>query len=228
MRKKYTFSILIFSLAVLFECGAVFAQSADFTGSAGSDISGTYTVIMKRVEISTDGTSWVTLGDTQTSFNIASGDAGATIGTFISNASIPVGTYTRLRATQSRRITIKGRSGAQGGNYYYTTTANGIHSGSGMYLAGAVAVASWPPADYEGVDFQVPADATGQPGETLVISGDDMIMTKDLSGDPIVISEGATLPMSLSFDTQNMIGFQSVGSGNYIFFPMAPRQTYAD
>ncbi len=100
-------------------------------------------------------------------------------------------------------------------------------NGLGGFKAGSVAVAGWPPADYEAVAFQVPADAQGQPGETLEISGDDMIITKDLSSSPIVITEGETKAMALSFNTQSMIGFEAAGA-DYIFYPMAPQQTYSE
>lgn len=196
-----------------------------FYGDAGSEVDGTYTVTIKKMEISQDGTTWVTLGESEQSFNIASKSAGASIGSYISNFSIPVGTYNYLKVTLSRTITIKGRSGNQGGNYYYTTTSAG--QANGFYKAGSVAASSWPPNDYEDVSFQVPDNAQGGAGETLAISGDDMIVTKDLSSTPIVIAEGQTKSMIISFNTKEMIGFEAVGS-DYIFYPMAPQQSYSE
>jgi hypothetical protein len=54
-----------------------------------------------------------------------------------------------------------------------------------------------------------------------------MIITKDMSATPIVINKGQSKAMSISFNTASMIGFQTSGA-DYIFFPMAPQQTYSE
>ena len=227
MFRREFLTILVICLVVLLFAGELYAQpNPAFYGDAGAEIDGTYIVTIKKIEISQDGTTWVTLGEKECSFNIASGDVGASIGNYISNSSVPTGTYTRLRITQSRMITIKGRSGNVGGNYYYTTTSAGRVNG--FYKAGSVATGGWPPVDYEAVSFQVPADAQGQAGETLEISGDNMIITKDLSSNPIVIRKGQAKAMMISFNTQNMIGFEAAGPVDYVFYPMAPQQSYSE
>jgi len=110
-----------------------------FTGNAGSEVSGTYTITIKKMEISTDGNTWVTLGESTQDFNIAGYSIGDSVGSYISNNSIPAGTYNYLRITQSRTMTIKGRSGDQdsgaGVLYYYTSTQNGAFNG--FYKAGS-------------------------------------------------------------------------------------------
>lgn len=195
--KRLSIFLLVLIVIGLIKTDIYAQPNPAFYGDAGSEVDGTYTVTMKKIEISEDGSTWVTLGEQTQSFNIASGSAGASIGSYISNSSVPVGTYNYLRITQSRTITIKGRSGDQNGNYYYTTTSQG--KVSGFYKA----------------------------GETLVISGNDMIITKDQSSNPIVISEGQTKSMAISFNTESMIGFEAAGS-DYIFYPMAPQESYSE
>jgi len=64
-------------------------------------------------------------------------------------------------------------------------------------------------------------------GETLTLTSTDMIITKNLSATPIIISEGATKGMVMSFNTANMIGFESADTG-YIFYPLPPRSNYSE
>ncbi|HIC92098.1 MAG TPA: hypothetical protein EYP21_08605 [Syntrophaceae bacterium] len=221
--KTRIFIIFIFSGIILSTiCQYSYAQpNPAFYGDAGSEVSGTYTITIKKIEISQDGSTFITVGEGDLTFNIAGGSAGATIGNYVTNSSIPPGTYTTIRITLSRTITIKGRSGNQGGNYYYTTTSAG--QVSGFYKAGSVAVGSWPPGDYAAVSFQVPSDAEGEAGETLEIIGDDMRTTKDFVN-PIVVKAGETQTISISFNTQRMIGFEAAGP-NYIFYPMPPEES---
>ena len=54
-----------------------------------------------------------------------------------------------------------------------------------------------------------------------------MIMTENISDDPLVIQEGMTQSMYVSFNTANMIGFELAGA-NYLFYPMPPEENYAD
>lgn len=189
-----------------------------FYGDAGSEVSGTYTVTIKKIEISQDGSNWVTIGEGNKSFNIASGDAGTQIGSYASNSSIPAGTYRYIRNTLSRTMIIKGQADS-GGTTYYTSTQNGTAGTNPTFYK-----ASTDPNQYEAVSFQVPADAEAGSGETLVISGDDMISTKSFPT-PMVINAGQTVSMGVSFNTKSMIGFQSAEGGGYIFYPMPPAQT---
>jgi hypothetical protein len=233
MRRLRKLSFLLVFLIIGITKNKIYAQpNPAFYGDAGSEVNGTYTVTIKKIEISKDGTNWVTLGEKTQSFNIASQSIGATIGSYISNTSIPIGTYNYLKITQSRTITIKGRSDDQdptaGVLYYYTSTQNGTFNG--FYKAGST-TSAWdnnnPPSDYEAVAFQVPADAEGGSGETLVISGNDMIVTKDLTSNPIIINEGENKSMVVSFNTQSMIGFESADTG-YLFYPMPPQENYSE
>ncbi len=225
--KLFAYLVLIM-IVVCMNNLLIYAQEYDFLGDAGD---GTYTVTMKKVEISQDNSTWVTLAEGEKSFNIASKAVGETIDSYISNVAVPAGTYNYLRITQSRTITIQGQ-GSNGGTTYYTTTQNGKDPGGTFYKAitdaeciGGDCVVS---GEYEAVPFQVPADASSSiPGETLTISGDDMIIVKDMTSTPLVFVKGQSKSMSLSFKTASMIGFKNVG-GNIIFFPMPPQQIYSE
>lgn len=152
-------------------------------------------------------------------FNIASGDAGDTMGNYLSNSSIPAGTYTKFRVTLSRTQTIKGQ-GSYLGTTYYTTTQNGTveQGGTTFYKA------TTDPTKYEGVSFKVPADAECEADEVLEIIGDDMRVTKSFAT-PLVINEGETQTISLSFNTKEMIGFEAIGGGEFIFYPLPPQES---
>jgi len=102
---------------------------------------------------------------------------------------------------------------------YYTSTQNGTAGTNPVFYKAATNA-----AEYEAVSFQVPAEAQGSFGETLVISGDDLISTVSFPT-PMVISEGQNVSMGVSFNTQSMIGFESAGEGDYLFYPMPPVQT---
>jgi len=104
-RKICLFMICIFLVTVVTYAAQ---PNPTFYGNAGSEVNGTYTITIKKIEISQDGSNWVTIGEGSRSFNIASGRVGAQIGSYASNSSIPSGTYRYVRNTLSRTITIKG------------------------------------------------------------------------------------------------------------------------
>lgn len=218
------FKIFIFSGIIIFVISQYLHAQPNplFYGDAGG---GTYSVTMKKMEISKDGTNFVTIGEGDMAFDMASGSVGASIGNYVSNSSIPAGTYTTFRATMSRTQNIKGQ-----GDYlattYYTTTQNG--TAGDFYKAitdaecvGGDCVAS---GEYEAVTFEVPADAEGEAGETLEIIGADMRTTKAF-GNPIVVGEGTSQTISVSFNTASMIGFEEADPGEYIFYPMPPEES---
>lgn len=224
-RRNNTLIMLIVAMTFMFMPGG-YAQNPDFRGAAGDSVDGQYTITIRKIEISQDGTSWITLAESDQSFNIASVAIGQSMGSYLNVSNVSVGTYTRLRVTLSRTMTIKGRTlNPQAGNYYYTTTQNG--QTAGFNNAGVSAVLPLP-ANYEAVTFQVPADAQeSQADVSMQISGDNMIMTENISDDPIVISEGQVQDMFVSFNTDNMVGFEQAGP-NYIFYPLPPEENFAD
>lgn len=215
MFRRQFLIILVTYLAALLLAVELYAQTPNFLGDAGKEVNGTYTITIKKIEISQDGNTWVTLADTEQSMNIASGNMGATIGSYVSNVLVPEGTYTQLRTTLSRTITIKGQ-GADGGTTYYTTTQNGKSADGLFYYATANS------GDYEAATIRVPDDAQG-----VELLDGDMRVTTDISGSPLVIAKGQNKSVSLSFNTKSMIGFQGTAP-NFIFYPMPPQPEYSE
>jgi len=200
---------------------------ANFCGSAD----GQYTVTLKKIEFSTDGVNFITVGESSgTSFNIASMNVGSDFQSFISNRNIPAGTYNYIRITMSRTISFKGRTTDKvNGDYYYTSQATGT-SPDPPYFPIAASCSTWPPSGgdpaYDVVSIRIPDDAVehSAPGETMefVNNNQDVRMTRELSS-PIVITEGQSKTLRIKFYTQGMIGFDGSG-GNYIVFPLPPVQ----
>lgn len=206
-------------------------EGNSFCGAAGGEIGGQYMITIKKIELSTDGTNFITVGESNgTTFNIANMSAGSDFQSFVSNETIPAGTYNYLRITMSRTITFKGM-GQNAGTYYYTSNATGT-SPNPPYFPLAASCASWnvnqPGAgcdSYDAVSINIPDDAVTHhaPGETLefVNGGQDVRIKRELAS-PIVITEGENGSLQIKFYTQGMIGFS--GSGPYAIFPMPPIQ----
>jgi len=71
------------------------------------------------------------------------------------------------------------------------------------------------------VTFQVPDEDAGD-GSFTVDAATNTFTVVEAFPTPITITEGAAQSTSLYFDTVGMLGFQAIGGGNYIFFPMPP------
>ncbi len=201
---------------------------ADFCGAAGDEVGGQYIITFKKVELSTDGTNFITVGESSgTQINIASMSVGSSFRSFAANANIPAGTYNYLRVTMSRIFSLKG-VGQYGGKYYYTSQETGRDSNY-PYFPIAASCATWNtnqpgsgcPA-YQAVSIKIPGDAVNHhaPGEMMefINNGQDARITKTLPS-PIVVVEGKPVTIRMKFYTQGMIGFK--GSD---VFPMPPAQ----
>lgn len=227
LNKFLVFVMIIGVVRFVFADSCPVSGLADFCGSAD----GQYTVTLKKIEFSTDGVNFITIGESSgTSFNIASMNVGSDFQSFISNKSIPAGTYNYIRITMSRTISFKGRTTEKvNGNYYYTSQATGTSSHY-PYFPIAASCSTWPPSGgcpaYGAVSIHVPDDAVEHhaSGETMefVNNGQDERITRKLSP-PIVVAEGQPVTLRIKFYTQGMIGF-SEELGNYTVFPMPPVQ----
>ena len=206
---------------------------ADFCGAAGDEVGGQYIITFKKVELSTDGVNFITVGESSgTQINIAGMDVGSSFQNFATNTNIPAGTYHYLRLTISRTFSLKGRGQKNGGAYYYTSQATGT-SPNPPYFPIAASCATWNNGQpgggclsYGAVSIQMPDDAVNHsaPGETMefVNNNEDVRITKTLSS-PIVITADTPSTIQMKFYTQGMIGFSGSGS-NYVVFPMPPVQ----
>lgn len=170
----------------------------DFTGPAEI-----YNVTLRKIEISQDGNTWITLGEGDKTFSIADANVGETIGNYVSGAILPEGTYTKLRVTVYKYFTIKGY-GTSGGTTYYTTSQTWTDPNTGDTFG----LASTDINDYDMGNFAIPN-----------ISGDNKISTENIN---IEVKKGVSTKLRIKFDTQNMVGFEDVGGGTIIFYPMPP------
>jgi hypothetical protein len=104
-----------------------------------------YKVTVKKVEFSTDaGTTFVTLREADQQIDIASVNAGALAGSYASGASLPAGTYNRIRVTISCTIRLRGQV-TFGVNTYYTTAAGGTAINDATQLAEGAFTIPTPP-----------------------------------------------------------------------------------
>jgi len=98
----------------------IFLISSSFVFAVGP--ASVYKVTITKMELH-NGTEWVTVFDgSSTTIDIAAGSSGAAAGNFLSEISVPDGTYTMVRTTVSRTFTIKGNDGGAPIRYTLSTT----------------------------------------------------------------------------------------------------------
>jgi len=169
-----------------------------FSGDLSAGVVETATPTVYRVTVSkvefynSDTAAWVTVGEGDMAFDIASVSAGAVVGSYVSASAIPEGTYAQIRTTVSRTMTIK----ATGGTYYTTATAH-IATEEGYTFI----LASTDIADYAEGTYIIPDDATGG-----VISGDYFIITQDFTSS-FLVKKGITKKVRIKFNVTNTAKF---------------------
>jgi hypothetical protein len=186
-------------------------QAGNFYGNAT-----TYRVTVSKVETSQDGVDWHTVGEGTQTFDIASVNVGAQVGNYMSGASIPAGTYRYMRITVSRTMLING-SGSTGGVPYYTT-ANTINVDGGTLGVGTANQAGQAQAT-----ILIPANAQSPvAGETIQVSGNNLIVTQTLNEPFTVTAGGGTL--MVNFNTQRCLEFDPNENAlpNPCFYPIPP------
>ncbi len=153
--------------------------------AASSDADGTYTVTMTKIEISTDGSAFVTVFSGSSAVNIASASAGATVAGLVSGASVPPGTYNTVRVTLGANLLVKGYRNISSRTYYTQggTDTNGFTSVAGDDQASSQ-------SNYTISTFTIPA---GNRLNTLTIPS-------------FTVKEGgAPNTVNVSFDTSGVI-----------------------
>jgi len=158
--------------------------------SGAADI---YQVTVTKVEFSQDGSTYFTVFEGSQTIDIASVNAGAVAASLVSGASVPPGTYTRVRATHDPTMQLSGYINI-GGNTQYT---NG----------GA-----------DGAAFSVNAGAEDTPGGDAATSSFTIPVAFRTVTDTVsfTITKNGTPPtIRLAFDTSGVItnvgGAASVG-----------------
>jgi hypothetical protein len=150
-----------------------------------SNAEGTYTVTITKIEISTDGSNFVTVFSGSSAVNIASASAGAAVAGLVSGASVPPGTYNTVRVTLAANLLLKGYRNISGDTWYTQggTDTNGFTSVSGTDQASSQ-------SNYTISTFTIPA---GNRVNTLTITA-------------FTVKEGgAPNTVSVSFDTSGVI-----------------------
>lgn len=199
--KKAIF-VLLFLTAVIF---IVFPDAA-FAHSSDDPITGTptiYNITLKKFEIRNTAGTWVVVKDGDQTFNIATANAGAQLGSYASG-NFPVGSYNRFRVTVSATFGIKGfvYHPAPDDRTYYTTAlasssvAGNVESGFG--------------ADYDTFSFTL-TNMTGAPaGDSLA---DGKITHEE--EDSFTITAGQDFERTLYVDVTNTLQLQA----NHIAYP---------
>lgn len=168
-----------------------------------------YEVTVKKIEFHNQATgSFVTVKEADLTFNIASVTAGATVGSYISGAEIPEGTYDQVRVTISRNMGIQA-TGAVGATTYYTTSGSTDIPGG---LGSAVTI-STNSNQYAKGTLQIPSNVSGVDATAGTFTETDTLSS------PIVVKKGLTKSMKIKFDVTNKV---TLDDTNLIAYPTQP------
>ena len=160
------------------------------------------------------GNTWTEVfsGESNT-IDIASGDVGPQIGTYASGKQIPTGTITHFKVRCSNSVTIKGWV-LDGGIYYYTDSSVPY---SQTNTASTQAEAE---ANCTEITLSPPPD---EPDFPLYFED-----TNEISGGGIVVNEGNTIDVSISFDLSQMLTTETInvqGTDYKMIVPADPNPT---
>ncbi len=194
----------------------LFTTKSFATGNAS-----TYKVTVQNIQLKNDAGSWVTIATPNQVIDIAAVAAGAVAGSFMNDASIPVGNYVNFKVVLSETMVFSGSDGA----------TNITRSGGDVTVTGADAAAastatwaSFPPNATltENVESH---KSSGTPGEVtahLDLAGDTdgyiEVYAKSDLGDPVSINMNSVVSMYFDFDTQGTVIWTNAGDGNIMFF----------
>jgi hypothetical protein len=181
-----------------------------FAGNIPSDKVGEYTITIKKLEIynSTTG-KWIVLANTPANVDIASAQAGQTVGAMISqDAAMTYGTYTKARATLGNTFTIKACTATPS-----CTNGNTVsgHPEAALGLTTITTLNNAQPTTIT-VDFTDPAIQSTLKANNAQAVGSDVQIEMTLPS-PITITQKSTSPnIDLSFDVNNVFTSQTLGN----------------
>ena len=164
-----------------------------------------YKVTVNKVEIynSTTG-QWVTIGEGDMTFDIASVSAGQTVGGYVSGKPVPEGTYTKVRVTVSRHMWIKAHVSVGGTDYYTSSTSQDfdLNAGPGEDIVKTV-VATTNPSLYTEGEVVSPSTSNGLHYQVI---GDYFTDTQTLAT-PFTVKKGLSKKIKIKFDVTNAATF---------------------
>jgi len=152
--------------------------------------------------------AWVTLWDyTSNTANapkvdLGAGSVGAQMGTYMSNISVPIGTYTQMRVTILTTVKLRGWA-LVSGTYYYTDVSDTTYQ--------------------TGSQGTVPSDATctevtmtPPPGSNMPTS---FTQTTNITGGGLVVSAGGSGGVSIIFPMEQLFTAQDIGQAERVITP---------
>jgi hypothetical protein len=162
----------------------------------------TYNVTFKKFEICNTSGTWITIKNEDQTFNVASANAGAMLGNYVSG-NFPVGTYNKIRVTISATFGIKGfvYDTNTGVNRTYYTTTSGTSS-----VAGNVAEADLP-SDYNVLQLTITSLGDNPPAGNTLSGGN--IISEMTEQESFTITAGATQTKNLYVDVTNTLQLQN-------------------
>jgi len=181
----------------------------------------TYEITLHQVRVyNQDDGAWHVAGTGDLTFDITSASSGAVVGNYISGASLPDGTYSKVEVTLSRTLLIKATVVDTGntltggaGTIYYTTT---VQSGGAIVCSTLI-------GSYALGTSVIPSSAVLPATET--ISGDYLIHTETLATN-ITVKKGESRSVLVSFNTSGSVTFENVAPGPVVAcYPSAPAIT---
>lgn len=204
-------SILITVGIGLFFCPLAYTESF----YSGPDGVKSYKLLLKKFEISTDKSNWVTLEEGDVWIDVASvAPNTALLANYATNTNIPAGTYRYYRLTMGANYFIKGFA-KQAGTTYYTTSHSAVSLCNGNPCSdddSTAGIASTNKDDYAECELKVNTYST-DPGFGATNGGDFFTWTQPFS-QALVVKEGEIKKITITFNIGNGIEFRPNGWGN--------------
>ena len=180
-------------IAVCVLTTAVWLLAISPAQAASGDADGTYTVTITKLEVSTDGTTFVTVFEGSQAINIASANAGAVAAGLVNGVALVAGTYTTVRVTLGANLLAKGYANNGSDTVYTNNSANGSTTNSGVN-------------NTPGTDYAISTYAIPQANRTNTITGMSFI-----------VEPGASRTVKVSFNTSGVLSLS-----NGVIIPGAP------
>ena len=181
-----------------------------------------YKVTINKVELynSTTG-EWVTVGEGEMTFDIASVNAGAIVGGYVSGKAIPEGTYTKMRVTVSRHMRIKATINVSGTDYYTTSTSQTFNLGGGNQVTAVIGSSNV--SLYSEGEVVTPSQSSG---EHYQVNGDYFTDTQTFPS-PFIVKKGITKKVIIKFNVTDSGSFYDGSSppnwgSTPFFYPGTP------
>jgi hypothetical protein len=181
----------------------------------------TYKVTVQSIQLKTVAGTWVTIASPNQVLDIASVSAGATAGSFLNDAVIPVGTYDNFKVVLSETMIFAGNDGAR----YTRAGGNVTVTGADGNAASTATWAGFPPnanLTENAESYQATAPGGEVTANLDLDTGDadnyiEVYGRNDLTN-PVTVTENSTISMSFDFDTQGTVIWTNAGDGNIMFF----------